>query len=210
MMNFFLLALALFISLWLRPWRMLMQSELLTPLLACLVLLPWVWALPSLHQMPLQLQWSGAPMVTLILGWPLAVLTLTGVGVLTYLISHLSLIECADLVVWQGLLPASFTLLLGAALRRWVAHHPFVYVLGRGFLGSVVCIFAAHLLGQLMGHQLPHVGTSLSLVGFWLMAWGDAFITGMVCAIFVALRPQWLATWSDDLYLKQPPPDPQG
>ena len=71
MTNIFLLALALFISLWLRPWRMLMQSELLTPLLACLVLLPWVWALPNLHQMPLQLQWSGAPMVTLILGWPL-------------------------------------------------------------------------------------------------------------------------------------------
>ena len=55
MTNIFLLALALFISLWLRPWRMLMQSELLTPLLACLVLLPWVWALPNLHQMPLQL-----------------------------------------------------------------------------------------------------------------------------------------------------------
>lgn len=210
MMNIFLLALALLISLWLRPWRMLMQSELLTPLLACLVLLPWVWALPNLHQMPLQLQWSGAPMVTLILGWPLAVLTLTGVGVLTCLISSLALIECLDLVVWQGLLPASFSLLLGAALRRWVAHHPFVYVLGRGFFGSVLCIFAAHLLGQVTGHQLPHVGTALSLVGFWLMAWGDAFITGMVCAIFVALRPQWLATWSDDLYLKQPPSDPKG
>ncbi len=33
-------------------------------------------------------------------------------------------------------------------------------------------------------------------------AWGDAFITGMVCAIFVAFKPQWLATWSDQMYLK--------
>ncbi len=89
-----------------------------------------------------------------------------------------------------------------AALRRWVAHHQVVDVLGRGFLGSVLCIFAASLLAQGTGHELPNVGTGLSLIGFWLMAWGDAFITGMLCAIFVAYRPQWLATWSDNLFLK--------
>jgi uncharacterized membrane protein len=189
-------------SLWLKPWRMLVGTELLTPLLATLVLLPWLWALPSLHHMPLQLHWSGAPLVTLMLGWPLAVLTLTGVGMITILISATSVDAAAALIVWQGLLPATFVLLLGAALRRWVSHHPFVYVLGRGFLGSVLCIFAASLLARWTGHELPNVGTGLSLVGFWLMAWGDAFVTGMLCAIFVAYRPQWLATWSDNLYLK--------
>ena len=189
-------------SLWLKPWRMLVGTELLTPLLATLVLLPWLWALPSLHHMPLQLHWSGAPLVTLMLGWPLAVLALIGVGIITVFISATSVDTAAALIVWQGLLPATFVLLLGAALRRWVSHHPFVYVLGRGFLGSVLCIFAASLLAQWTGHELPNVGTDLSLIGFWLMAWGDAFITGMVCAIFVAFKPQWLATWSDHLYLK--------
>ena len=29
----------------------------------------------------------------------------------------------------------------------------------------------------------------------------DAVITGMMAAVFVAYKPQWLATWSDDLYL---------
>ena len=189
-------------SLWLKPWRMLVGTELLTPLLATLVLLPWLWALPSLHHMPLQLHWSGAPLVTLMLGWPLAVLTLIGVGMITILISATSVDAAAALIVWQGLLPGTFVLLLGAALRRWVSHHPFVYVLGRGFLGSVLCIFAASLLAQWTGHELPNVGIGLSLVGFWLMAWGDAFITGMLCAIFVAFKPHWLATWSDNLYLK--------
>ena len=49
--------------------------------------------------------------------------------------------------------------------------------------------------------MLPAIDTSLSLVARWLMAWGDAFTTGMLAAIFVAFRPQWLATWSDRLYL---------
>ena len=189
-------------SLWLKPWRMLVGTELLTPLLATLVLLPWLWALPSLHHMPLQLHWSGAPLVTLMLGWPLAVLALLGVGIITTLISNTSVDAAAALIVWQGLLPATFVLLLGAALRRWVSHHPFVYVLGRGFLGSVLCIFAASLLAQWTGHELPNVTSGLSLIAFWLMAWGDAFITGMMCAIFVAFKPYWLATWSDHLYLK--------
>jgi uncharacterized membrane protein len=189
-------------SLWLKPWRMLVGTKLLTPLLATLVLLPWLWALPNLHHMPLQLHWSGAPLVTLMLGWPLAVLTLIGVGIITTLISTTSADTAAALIVWQGLLPATFVLLLGAAFRRWVSHHPFVYVLGRGFLGSVLCIFAASMLAQWTGHELPNVSSGLSVIAFWLMAWGDAFVTGMMCAIFVAFKPQWLATWSDQMYLK--------
>ena len=189
-------------SLWLKPWRMLVGTELLTPLLATLVLLPWLWALPSLHHMPLQLHWSGAPLVTLMLGWPLAVLALVAVGISTTLISTTAVDTATGLIVWQGLLPATFALLLGAALRRWLTHHPFVYVLGRGFLGSVLCIFAASLLAQWTGHELPNVSSGLSVIAFWLMAWGDAFITGMMCAIFVAFKPYWLATWSDQMYLK--------
>ena len=195
--------LALGASLWMRPWRMLAAgSALLTPMLASVVLLPWLWALPNLHQMPLQLHWSGAPLVTLMLGWPLAVLTLTAIGAITTVISSTSAEAALGLVVWQGLVPATFTLLLGAALRRWVSHHPFVYVLGRGFLGAVLCIFLSSVLAQSMGHDVPYVSSSLSMIGLWLMAWGDAFITGMVCAIFLAYRPQWLATWSDQMYLK--------
>jgi len=103
---------------------------------------------------------------------------------------------------WQAILPATFTLLIGAALRRWVVHHPLVYILGRGFFGTVLSLFLAFMLGQWSGLALPNVSDDLTRVAFWLMAWGDAFITGMLCAIFVAFRPQWLATWSDPLYLR--------
>lgn len=197
-----IILLTLLLSLWTRPWRML-NTDLLTPLLASMVLLPWVWALPFLHHMPLPLHWSGAPMVTLMLGWPLATLVLMAIGLITFFISSASPEAVAHLIVWQGLIPATLTLLMGAALRRWVAHHPFVYVLGRGFFGSVICLFATSMLAQALGQELPNVGAGLSAIGFWLMAWSDAFVTGMLCAIFVAFKPHWLATWSDRMYLKQ-------
>ena len=80
----------------------------------------------------------------------------------------------------------------------------FVYVLGRGFLGTALCVFVAGSLSQWAGHVLPGVGEQLSLVARWLMAWGDGMVTGMLCAVFVAFKPGWLATWSDQLYLPKP------
>ena len=207
---------ALILALLLRPWRQLLNrrplvtqssgdaSGLWTPLLATLVVLPWMWALPTLHQMPLQLQWSGACLVLLMLGWPLAVLTLLAVGVITWLLSpSLSVPATLALTVWHGLVPATLAMGWGALLRRFLGTKVFVYLFGRGFFGTVVCLFIAGLLAQAAGEQLPGVQQELGKIARWLMAWGDAVVTGMLTAVFVANRPQWLATWSDDLYLYQ-------
>ena len=193
---------SLLAALWLRPWRLLSDGALLTPLLANLTILSAMWSLPFWHHMPLQVHWSGAPLLTLMLGWPLAVPTLIGVALAVWGLSPADFEQTLGLLVWKGLVPSTLTLLLGAVLRRWVPHHLFVYVLGRGFIGSVLCVFASSMLAQELGHALPYVPSGLSSIAFWLMAWGDAFITGMLCAIFVAFKPQWLATWSDRLYLK--------
>ena len=207
---------ALILALLLHPWRQLLSrrplvtqssgdaSGLWTPLLATLVVLPWMWALPTLHQMPLQLQWSGACLVLLMLGWPLAVLTLLAVGVITWLLSpSLSVPATLALTVWHGLVPATLAMGWGALLRRFLGTKVFVYLFGRGFFGTVVCLFIAGLLAQAAGEQLPGVQQELGKIARWLMAWGDAVVTGMLTAVFVAYRPQWLATWSDDLYLYQ-------
>lgn len=198
--------LALAVALFARPWRLLQGPQglaLLTPLLAFVVVLPWMWALPALHTMPLQLQLSGACLVLLSLGWPLAVPVLVLAGALAWLISPMEWEQAVALTAWQGVVPATLALGLGALLRRFVPHHLFVYVLGRAFLGTVLCLFISRLLGQWAGHTLPGVGDDLSTIAHWLMAWGDGFLTGMLCAIFVAFRPQWLATWSDTLYLNR-------
>ncbi len=210
--------LALFLALLCRPWRMLgsragpgsmhdpVLSPLITPLLAILVLLPWVWALPELHKMPLQLHWSGAPLVLLLIGWPLAVPVLIATSAIAFALAPaLGLQDALGLAVWQGLVPATLAMLWGAALRRWLPHQIFVYILARGFAGTVLCVFISALLAQAAGHSLPGVNEDLSRIARWLMAWGDAVITGMVTAIFVVFRPQWLATWSDAIYLRRPP-----
>ena len=92
-------------------------------------------------------------------------------------------------------------MVLGALLRRYVGPHVFVYTLGRGFIVTAVSTFGASLLGEWAGAELPNIEPTLVTTAHWMMAWGEAFMTGMLSAIFVAFRPQWLATWSDNLYL---------
>lgn len=200
-----LVALALAVALACKPWRLLGQSALISPLLAALVITPWLWALPWLYHMPLQLQLSGACLIGLALGWPLAVPVLCVAALSAGLLAPLSWQQQADLALWLGIVPATLSFLLGMALRRWVWKHVFVYILGRAFLGTVLCMFVAGVLAQRMGHGLvTAVDPGLALVARWLMAWGDAVLTGMLAAICVAFRPHWLATWSDRIYLRRP------
>lgn len=195
---------ALGLSLVLRPWRLLARAPALwMPSLLALLILPFVWALPALHHSPLQLQWSGAVLLLLMLGWPLAIPLFGAVAVIAWAIAPITAAHALGLLVWEGVMPATIALGIGAALRRWLPHHPMVYVIGRGFLGAVASLFGAAALAQWLGQPLPHVGGGLSLVAHWLTAWGDAMVTGMLVAIFVAYRPQWLLTWSDRMYLRQ-------
>ena len=200
-----LVALALAIALACKPWRLLGHGGLVSPLLAALVITPWLWALPWLHRMPLQLQLSGACLIGLALGWPLAVPVLCLVALAAGLLAPLSWQQQADMALWLGIVPVTLSFLLGMVLRRWVWKHVFVYILGRAFLGTVLCMFITGALAQRMGHGLNiAIDPDLAMVARWLMAWGDAVLTGMMAAICVAFRPHWLATWSDQIYLRQP------
>ncbi len=199
-----LAVLSLGVALWLRPWRML-RGPLLTPALAAVALLPWLWLLPQKMPQGLQVQLSGACLLVLMLGWPLAVLVLALVALAVGLLGQAGLVAALSQGVWIGLVPATLALGIGAVLRRWLPPNPFVYTLGRGFLGTAAAMFLAGLVRELSYRLAGGVALEQALVARWLMAWGDAFLTGMFTAIFVAFVPNWLATWSDERYLKPPP-----
>lgn len=200
------------VACWFRPWRML-NGPLLSPFLAGVVLLPWFWMLPQMLPDSAQaggvaVQLSGASLVTLMLGWPLAVLALSAVAGVTWLVGNWPADVWLSQWVWLGLVPAWLVIGLGALLRRWLPAQVFVYILGRGFLGTAVVVFMAGVLYELAHHLVGGVSVGDALVARWLMAWGDAFLTGMLVAIFVAFKPEWLATWSDQRYLLAPPDTP--
>lgn len=190
-----------------RPWRGVGSEGPPWPWLAWCAVMPLLWGADRFVAMPVAQPLSGACLAMLMMGWPLAVLALLPVAALTALATDLTLADALSRYVWLGLVPMSLALGLGALVRRWLPHHLFIYILGRGFFASAIAAAAAGGLATLL-HPLPvglH-GDDLML-GRGLAAWGDAWITGMLVAIFVAFRPQYLATYTDRLYL---PPDGPG
>ncbi|MFT4103865.1 MAG: hypothetical protein QM674_23145 [Burkholderiaceae bacterium] len=194
-----LLVLALAFALLMRPWRLMPHGERSGPLLATLVLWPTLWTLPVPLPLAGQLRWSGACLVVLMLGWPVAVPALVGAAAIAWAASaSIDVAQAIDLAWWSGVLPATLAMLFGVAARRCVGHHLFVYVLVRAFLGTVVCVFATSMLHR---WAQPPAGVDAPWVASWLMAWGDGIVTGMLASIFVAYAPGWLATWSDRRFL---------
>lgn len=200
-LNGLLAALALGIALALRPWRALPSRGLPWPWLLWSAVMPLLWTSDRLSQAALIQPLSGACLLMLMMGWPLAVLALLPITLLSAWVGALPPAEALHRGVWLGLLPATLAMLLGAGIRRWLAPHLMVYILGRGFAAPLVAGALTGAAGLLLQAATPSLSPADLMLGRWLSAWADAFITGMFTAIFVAFRPAWLATYSDRLYL---------
>lgn len=196
-----LVGVAVIVALALRPWRLLGGHFPLNPWLASLVLLPWLWASQRVLPGGVALQLSGASLLVLMFGWPLAVLSLVPIALAGSWFAGLGWEQALSLLAWNGIAGATLALLLGLATRRWLPQHLFVFILGRGFIVTALAMMGAGTLAALWTPLPPGTELATLLVGRWLMAWGEAFSTGMLTAIFVAFRPEWLASWSDARYL---------
>lgn len=192
---------ALAAALALRPWRGLSAAGPPWPWLAWCTLLPLSWAVDRLGAMPAAPPLPGACLLVLMAGWPLAVLAFVPVALATAWLGDLSAAETLQRALWLGLAPATFALALGSAMRRLLPHHLFVYILGRGFIATAFANTAAGAAQALAQPLPPGLALEDLLLARGLAGWGDAILTGMIVSIFVAFRPEWLATYTDRLYL---------
>ena len=186
-------------ALYFRALQLLCVPGLAAPIAAMFFVMSGSWIIGRLLPAAMPVHLSGACLAVLMFGWPLGVLLSIIAGAVGVAMTGFTGQEGLVRIVWQAVMPATFALAIAGALRRWAPSHVFVYILGRAFIGTAIATSVAGWLGLVM-----HAGVGLTqsdLVAQWLMAWGEAFLTGMFAAIFVALRPSWLVTYSDQRYL---------
>ena len=192
---------ALGVAIALRPWRAVPAGGPPWPWLAWWSVMPLLWGADRYAAMPVAQPLSGACLLMLMAGWPMTVLALVPVAAVTAVVGDLGYAEALHRGVWLGLVPATLAMAIGAAIRRWLPKHLFVYILGRGFFATAVAGTVAGALSVMLHGQPVGLQAEDLLLARALAAWGDAFLAGMFVAIFVAFRPQWLATYTDRLYL---------
>jgi uncharacterized membrane protein len=191
-----------------RPWRLLhaagSKAPLATPFLAALTLLPCLWSWPGLAALPIPLHWSGAPLVVLLVGWPLAIPILTLAGLGTMVSAGASFEHALSMTVWSGVLPATLVLVSGHAVRRAFGPHPVAYMVGRAFFVPMLALAGCGVLAATLEHGFGGSRGDLQRIAIALLAMGEAAWTCAVVSLLVAYKPRWLATWSDTLYLGRP------
>jgi uncharacterized membrane protein len=187
------------------PWGRLKDSELLNVWFGMIVLLTLVWSLKAGVKPGLTFHLLGATVFTLSCGPHLAFvglslvtlgITLNGAaGPFAYAANALLL---AGLSV--GLSQFFFRVFSGVLPK-----HFFVYIFVNGFLGAaltIVCVgFSATVLLAMVGAYEWDYLISEYFPYFVLLAFSEAWLTGMLMTLFVIYRPQWVVSFDDSSYL---------
>lgn len=146
----------------------------------------------------------GMNLAALMIGAP-AALWLGGLLLLPYLFLN------GD---WQAYPVNALALLLPPVAvnllsRRLVSRLPanlFIFIFANGFIASALgmLLTGGALVAVLDAADAFSDGIlwSTAFPVFFLIAWAEAFLSGITTAIFVALRPHWLNTFDDSRYLK--------
>ena len=118
------------------------------------------------------------------------------------------ILAAAPLNVLAVTLPAlAVAELLRYAVRRFLPPNLFLYIFINGFFCAAAGMMATGAaITALLSQSTVFAAVDLwqqAFPVFFLISWGEAFLTGMFTAIFVALKPQLLLTFDDDFYLSR-------
>lgn len=175
----------------------------------------WIWLVATLgvlagHRASFalpqggELHYLGAAWLTLLVGYPRAVLSMAAV-----ILAQMG---------WQEAAPATWGLrvLVGAVLpvwtmwavvracRRWLPRNLFVFLLGCGLLGIAAVNMLQFVTGTvamaLLGPQASQVLWGEFLPYGLLLSWGEAWIEGMVITLAVVYAPAGTVRLFDEAY----------
>ena len=185
-------------------WRMLRDSANLNVFLAATVAVLGLWLIKTGIKPGLNFHLLGATALTLMFR-PL--FALFAIGLITAALSLWHGEYAAFAANWliMGAVPVGVSWGLFRLIDGKLPNHFFIYVFLNAFFGAALAIIAvglastgfaalsgAYPLAYLVEEYLPY---------YLLIAWSEAFATGMLITMMVVYKPEWVATFDDRRYL---------
>lgn len=190
----------------LAPWRRLFDRKQLNVFLGTCVALLLLWHFRVGVLPGLVFHLLGVTSVTLMFGWSLGVIATSLVLVGVTLNASSGWDGFAVNAITTGVLPVTLTQILLVLIRSLLPKQFFIFVLGNGFVtaglvGVVSGYFAVWLLVSGGAYALEQL--ELTFVPFFpLMFLPEAILNGWIMTILVCFRPEWVGSFSDELYIK--------
>jgi uncharacterized membrane protein len=200
------LGLVLLAALWRASLKRLWNNEFLHVFLGSCVVLLLLWNTRAGVLPALNFHLLGVTAVTLMFGWAYAVFAVVVVTAGSIIAQDSAWGVLGLNVLVTGCVPVLVTEVLLRFARQRLPYNFFVYVYVNGFLAAGLSILAASLVGALI--MLGVDAASSEWLGYQylpflpLIFFAEAIVNGMIMTAMVALRPGWVASFDDNLYLK--------
>jgi uncharacterized membrane protein len=188
------------------PWRaFLASSKLQHVFLGASIALFLMWTFEVGVRPALGFHFLCVTVYTLMFGWSLGVigasLIMTGVTVMS---GDWTALAMNALLL--GVLPVSISYGVYRLVYRYLPHHLFIYIFLCAFFNAMLAAGAAVLaLATLLVLTETYAFTRLShdyLPYLPLYLFPEGLLNGMTTMALIGLRPDWLKTYDDDIYLK--------
>lgn len=185
-------------------WRMLADKANLNIFLAATLAVLGLWLIKTGIKPGLNFHLLGATALTLMFR-PLFALLAIAMITAAITLWHGEYAAFAANWLLMGAVPVGVTWLIYRLVDGKLPNHLFVYLFLNAFFGAAVAIMVvggvstsfialsgAYPLDYLLEEYLPY---------YLLMAWSEAFATGMLVTLMVIYKPQWVSTFDDRRYL---------
>jgi len=183
------------------PWRSLAASTRQHGWMGLTVALLLAWTLHASGGKGMDLHLAGASLAALMFGARLAAASLAVVLAVLGLTGRIAPEALALEGVFYTLLPVLFTIAIQRLVEARLPRNVFVYIFVTGFAGTLAANALAALAFEGWAWLLGAAPSGDYLAYRLLLCWGEAMLSGMLVAIFVAYRPQWMLTFRDEIYL---------
>lgn len=169
-----------------------------------------LWRLSASIEPGLSFHIFGSALLTLLFGFPYMLIG----GVLGMIANAVSgvgnIVDIPASALAVLIIPGGTTYLVWKLSLRCLPPNFFVYVWGCGFFGSTIAIAVSataittllwlsglYPLDYLLDFYFPYA---------LMQTFPEGFITGMVLALLVVYKPEWVATFRDEFYLQHKHP----
>lgn len=185
-------------------WPMLLERANLNVFLGATVAVLGLWLIKAGIKPGLNFHLLGATALTLMFR-PLFALLALGLVTAAITLWHDEYAAFAANWLLMGALPVGVSWGIYRLVDGRMPNHFFVYIFFNAFFGAAVAMMTLGLASTgfiaLAGVYTPDYLREEYLPYFLLIAWGEAFATGMLVTLMVVWRPEWVATFDDRRYL---------
>ena len=190
---------ALLLAIVMAPWRQILaHNERQRALGLVIATLPMLWSMSPGLPGSVGFQLLGMTTVTLVFGWQLALVAASIAGLVMWVVGSWPVEALPVNLLLVVLVPVVVTsaVLAGANLLRRT--NLFVYMLGVGFLGSMLALLGSLWVGTLLLN--PDLDHALVL----LLTFPEGFLNGTLISALTVFYPDIVRTYDDVRYLGKP------